>query len=256
MRELVYLSDSKLRQFLPERGQRRRIGRRLRMFRLDGNTPVGGGGFEVHLDGDGPTTAEDRAHRLASTIDHLESHALWFTDPDTRPGRWIYFEAPLSFFHVDSRDPDVGTVLFVDVPGIDGYDQDGTCLILHGSAKHLLVPVPRSALAVSGVIGSMNSLDTRPSITHRLWDVERPPPPPTVGELADPPPERAPELSPINAQNIGVALHDIRRRRDDPADTAAWMRGYARVTRVERYEWAIVYATPLNVEYAVDLPSD
>ncbi|MGW1813925.1 SAVMC3_10250 family protein [Streptomyces sp. NPDC002125] len=254
MRELVYLSDSKLRQFLPERGQRRRIGRRLRMFRLDGNTPMGGGGFEVHLDGEGPTTAEDRAHRLASTIDHLETHALWFTDPDTRPGRWIYFEAPLFFFHVDSRDPDVGTVLFVDAPGVDGYAPEGARLILHGSAKHLLVPVPRSALAVSGVIGSLGPFDTGPSISHRLWDAERPPPSPTVGELADVPAERAPELSLVSAHSIVAALSDIHRRRDDLADTAAWMRGYARVTYVERYESAIVYATPLNVEYAIDLP--
>ncbi|MFP1624025.1 SAVMC3_10250 family protein [Streptomyces sp. 5K101] len=102
----MYLSDRKLRQFVPEHG-RNWIGRRLTAFRA--TTPVGE--FELEAAADSDSTGQKLKH-LASVIRHVEEQALWFQDPDVRAGQWVYFEAPLNIFVVDIA-PD--TVLFIRV---------------------------------------------------------------------------------------------------------------------------------------------
>ncbi|MFF3062174.1 SAVMC3_10250 family protein [Streptomyces sp. NPDC057909] len=90
MRELVYLSDRKLGQFVPE-SRRRWIGRRLTAFRA--TTPVGGLELEAAADSD---SERQKQKHLALVISRIEEQALWFQDPAARAGRWVYFEAPLN----------------------------------------------------------------------------------------------------------------------------------------------------------------
>ncbi|MGI3226605.1 SAVMC3_10250 family protein [Streptomyces sp. GTA36] len=248
----MYLSDSKLRQFLPEGRWRSRLGRRLNMLRLDVDTPVGGGGIEVALGGE-QTVPEGNAQHLAAVIKYVEERALWFQDPAARSGHWVYFEAPLYFFLVDSREPDIGTVLFYDSPAVEGYDPGGTRLLLHGSPRHLLASVSKSGLASSEVIGSIYAGGTCRS--SRLWDNETPPEAPTAERISqDPePPQRGLSISTIDS--MGQAVGSMRSIDHRASDGAAWMRGYARVSVVHEGVGAIVIATPLYVEYAHDLPN-
>lgn len=244
MRELVYLSDNKLKQFVPERRWWGRAGRRLNRFRLDANTPVGGGGIEFDLGGE-PTPAAATVRSLDAVVRHIEEHALWYQDPDARAGRWVYFEAPLHFFRVGSRDPGIGTVLFLDSPVSDGYDP-GTCrFLLHGNDRHLLAPLPSTGLTLKDVAGSAFTA----SSIRRTADVGPPPAADRIDSAPEPMLPPAPVLPPLVVSKV-VERADFL----SPAG-AAWMRGYARVTTLfEARSATVIVATPLYVEYAHDLP--
>ncbi|MFF3896411.1 SAVMC3_10250 family protein [Streptomyces sp. NPDC001812] len=238
---MLYLSDSKLRQFLPER-RRGRVSRRLTALRL--TTPVGG--LELESTGNADAEQQKQEH-LISVIRYIEERALWFEDPATRAGQWVYFEAPCAMFV-----PRPDTVLFIDpVPGaVAGYEQ-GARLLLHGSSSHLLtgeLPPVRPLSGDTPFKGSRLTL-----IDLALNDLSRVSPP-TADELHEPRPGL-----PLNfiGHLMDVAQHRL------SSWTAAWMRGYARITAVlpvsadqdhaagsARY----VCATPLYVEYAHDLP--
>jgi hypothetical protein len=233
------LSDAKLRQFVPEGRRRTRIGRRLTNFRLDASTPAGGGGVEVGL-ADG-SDEPSRGDRLTDVIKHVEEHALWYEDPEARAGRWVYFEAP--FNTVIARD----TVLFLDTPAAraDEQEQDGFQLLLHGSASHLLMDAPAAS------IDPRDLRVNRSALNHVMHDLRHAPLPEAEQMTADPSPE-SPQP---------YAIHMVMRASNKSPESAAWMRGYARVTlrvpprRADLYEsFPVLVATPLYVEYAHDLP--
>ncbi|MFD9007064.1 SAVMC3_10250 family protein [Streptomyces sp. NPDC059582] len=244
MQELIYLSDAKLRQFVPERRRRTRIGRRLTALRLNASALAVGGSLELDLAE--VSAASGSRERLPDVIKTIEEHALWYQDPDVQTGRWVYFEAP---FNVAGANGQIyKTVLFMDAPAASGDEQthlSGVRLLLHGSPDHLLRPVPETDIVVYGVSGSLLS-----SLIHEV--------------VEDPLP---------NADNINAPhaprepLRDVRRgvcRALDVSNRfpegAAWMRGYARVTLAvgpdpaRQVPYAQVLATPLYVEYAHDLP--
>ncbi|MFD1829317.1 SAVMC3_10250 family protein [Streptomyces desertarenae] len=244
VRELVYLSDNKLKQFVPGRRRWGRTGRRLNRFRLDANTPVGGGGIEFDLGGE-PAPAAAAVRDLDAVVGYIEEHALWYQDPDARAGRWVYFEAPLHFFRVGSRDPGIGTVLFLDSPVSDGYAPGPCRLLLHGNDRHLLAPLPSTGLTLKDVAGSAF---TAPGV-RRTAGVGQPP----AADRIDAAPE--PMLPPAPAPPPFVVSKVIERADFLPPAGAAWMRGYARVTTLLEARGATVtVATPLYVEYAHDLP--
>lgn len=83
MRELVYLSVAKLKQFLPE------LRSRLK-FTL--KTPFAG----VDIDPT-PDATKSQLQHLAKVVAQIERSAGWFTDPEVVPGQWVAFEAPLNY---------------------------------------------------------------------------------------------------------------------------------------------------------------
>ena len=251
MQELVYLSDSKLRQFIPER-RRGRIGQRLTAFRL--TTPVGGLEFEAA----GEASAGRQKHEhLASVVRHIEEQASWFQDPGVRAGKWVYFEAPCTILV-----PHVGTVMFIDsTPGaVAGYEQPhGSRLLLHGSSSHLLVgeAAPVSLLGNRALFVKGSVLAPIEVAVRRLSEVTPPTAEEPHGAVLEPPYSNS--LLSMGVDHLLNAAQSLL-----PAWSAVWMRGYARVSAVTVPEGAItppprksepcVCATPLYVEYAHDLP--
>jgi hypothetical protein len=242
MQELVYLSDAKLRQFVPEGRRRTRIGRRLTSFRLEASTPVGGGGVEVGLaEGGEPGVVG----RLAEVVAQVEERALWYGDPEARAGRWVWFEAPFNI--LVGRD----TVLFLHAPAARGDEPEPHALrlLLHGSATHLLMDAPEA------LIDPRDLGVNRSALHHVLHAFRRTELPDADHMTAEP----APTVPDVDA---GRMVDMILRASNSAPDSAAWMRGYARVTRgaslrEDRVEdpRPVVVATPLYVEYAHDLPA-
>ncbi|MFE1230244.1 SAVMC3_10250 family protein [Streptomyces sp. NPDC058745] len=243
MRELLYLSDSKLRQFVRER-RRSHTGFRLTAFRA--TTPVGG--LEVEAAADSDTDRQKQKH-LALVVRHIEEQALWFQDPVARAGQWVYFEAPLNVF-VTYTQPD--TVMFIDTqPGaVDEYDQpDGARLLLHGSSSHLLSTVPYIPLEYEP-IGRQSGPPVPTMTLAALSEVSLP----TAEDQAGSTPViKRPGSLPSKVHKLFRAAQNATSVR-----SAVWMRGYARITATigisKGGRTPCVLATPLYVEYANDLP--
>ncbi|MGW3135005.1 SAVMC3_10250 family protein [Streptomyces sp. NPDC001139] len=238
MQELIYVSDAKLRQFVPVGRHRSRLGRRLTALRLNASALSVEGSLEVDL-AEGGADSADRA-RLAEVVRQLEEHALWYQDPEVWTGRWVYFEAP---FNVLNGPEHRQTVLFIDAATAGGDERaslESVRLLLHGSPKHLLVSIPESPVHVPGLSGSAFS-----GIFHEL----REDPPPSVDRI---------DFS-FEPRRLGFFLTsawDLSDASDCSPESAAWMRGYARVTVASGTSPRPrqVIATPLYVEYAYDLP--
>jgi len=112
MRELIYLSERKLREFRRER----RRGFRVREIGVPG---VGQVGIEQPADG-----------HLDDVIDHLSGIARWYQEDGLKPGEWVQFDTPMSYLVLEFEDqPPV--LLFAEAPG-------DRRLILHGSPEHLI----------------------------------------------------------------------------------------------------------------------
>ncbi|MFH9086523.1 SAVMC3_10250 family protein [Streptomyces sp. NPDC017673] len=248
MQELVYLSDAKLRQFVPE-GRPLTWLRRLTRARMDVTTPAGGGGVEVELAE--PQNGQSVPDRLAAVMKHLDERSLWYQDPGARAGRWVYFEAPFNTVVVETGESSK-TVLFLDsmATRANESERDGVGLLLHGSARHLRVDMSStiSRTSLYGIVGSGLHMATR-----RL---ESTPPLPAAERLLET------EIEPVElpgAERNRFLARFIQASSMSP-ETAAWMRGYARVTmRADRPEHrfglpSVLAATPLYVEYAHDLP--
>jgi hypothetical protein len=110
MRELVYLSDAKLRQFRPERGRRLRV-------REIGLSGVGQIGVEPPAD----------AH-FDEVVDHISGIARWYAEDGLATGDWVQFESPMGY--TVTGDDRVPILIFAEPPG-------DRRLVLHGSPHHL-----------------------------------------------------------------------------------------------------------------------
>lgn len=272
MRELVYLSDKKLRHFVPE-GRPRRFWQALTALRI--NTPVGGLDLES---ADTPDQERQQQDHLASVVRHIEEQALWFQDLPNRAGRWVYFEAPLNILQ-NADDPD--TIVFVDPkPGeIEGYHQPRGCrLLLHGATQHLYgaaVKVPMRDLGdyhlrFSGSFTpSFERVLSDPALSASRLPTAEAPNAPVLRQsdslLAQA--ERHHERTGHRAgSDVGTAfeyLLDLLQPHNHPW-AASWMRGYARVSAGICLDGPIspsrpflspcLIATPLYVERAHDLP--
>ncbi|MFJ1874183.1 SAVMC3_10250 family protein [Streptomyces chartreusis] len=235
MREIVYLSDSKLRQFVPE------PRRAARMSALRLTTPLGG----VDMDTPAVDSEQSQLRHLREVHKHVALLADWYTDPQLRPGQWVQFEAPLRCVTFSDTHQDL--VLFVE-PSREG-GTDGRCrLLMHGSVRHLR---GWNAMPVEGVApDAMNSASSLGSafiaragqvvdalIRHR--DTM------TTDQISRP---TAARLQGQDVQELLHALDDT----DDSIDTSAVMTGYARVTGLIPRTHATsrcVVASPLIVEY-------
>ncbi|MFC5957749.1 SAVMC3_10250 family protein [Streptomyces pratens] len=240
MREIVYLSESKLRQFVPEP---RRVPR---TSALRVTTPFGG------IDMDAPVTdgEQSQLRHLREVHKHLELVADWYTEPELRPGQWVQFEVSLRCVTLSGAHQDL--VLFVDSARGRGTDRvaAGSCrLLMHGSARHLRgwTPMPVEG-PVLEVVNSGSSLGT--SFVTRAGQVVE-----ALTRHRDPlpadqtPPRAAADLHGRGVQELLCALDD----EDVSIDTSAFMTGYARVTGLLPSIGTgsrCVVASPLVVEYA------
>lgn len=254
MRELVYLSDRKLQQFLPER--RRRMPRAKWQF----STPVGGMGWEP-----GAADAERaRLERLQQVVRHVSSSARWFAEPELQAGSWVQFEAPLNYRTLRRAAP--GMVLFVDVPhSVEGYETGGEIrLLLHGSARHMaggqdpleVEPPSLSETETRGgggfgssAAGGYVEFVTRATQAAHLLDSLRAEPPATSDD-----PRQLDGSVPL-AEGTRQLLQALDGQL--PMETAAWMCGFARLTAVIAAPWhsrskRYVVGTPLYVEFAAE----
>lgn len=96
MRELIYLSERKLSQFVDDG----KDGRRRRVNQIGATAPMGLGGLQVGLS---ESTRSDHP-RLAAVVRHLEKGTpapTSFTDESLRPGQWVRFTADMNYqiFH-------------------------------------------------------------------------------------------------------------------------------------------------------------
>ncbi|MEU4885530.1 SAVMC3_10250 family protein [Streptomyces xinghaiensis] len=240
MREIVYLSESKLRQFVPEPRRMPRMG----ALRL--TTPLGG------IDMDAPAADVERRQlrHLRDVHKHVELVADWYEAPDLRPGQWVWFEAPLRCITLSGAHQDL--VLFVDTPGggETAPGSDGGCrLLMHGSVRHLRSQIPTlvdgPALEAESSVSSLGT-----AFVTRVGQVVQ-----ALTSHRDPlPAEDARSRTEVRLHGQGVKeLLDALDNEDDGIDMSAMMTGYARVTGLLRSAHATprcVVASPLVVEYA------
>ncbi|MFI6566068.1 SAVMC3_10250 family protein [Streptomyces sp. NPDC050534] len=128
---------------------------------------------------------------------------------------------------------------------MDGQEHESLLLLLRGSASHLLINAPAASIDPRDL--GMN----RSALSMVLRDLRRVPLPEAEHLAADP----------VAARPHPYAVHMVLRAGNGSPDSAAWMCGFARVTRsvpprdatLDEPRPALV-ATPLYVEYAHDLP--
>ncbi|MFF3653207.1 SAVMC3_10250 family protein [Streptomyces sp. NPDC002181] len=245
MRELIYLSDGKLRQFVAPAGRVPRAG----ALRL--TTPVGG----IDVDAPAADDERNRLRRLDRVDRHLLESARWFTEPGLRPGQWVQFEAPL--LCVTLSGPHRNLVLFVDAaagqePAPEG--EAGCRLLMHGSSHHLLghAPVLADGPPLEEVEAGGDSYGsiflTRVGRAVEALAAANP----SAGGPA--PAEGA--VGPVGREGVLALLRAVDH---SPAleGTAVWCRGLARVTVLLDAGPGgprCVVASPLTVEAAADLP--
>ncbi len=121
MREFVYLSDNKLRQFLPEPG--RRWWPTIRKVAL--SLPAA----SLELEPDPSTLSGLLGRRLRAVEAQVQVSARWYKDESVAAGEWIAFDLPLMYA---LHEP---LVLFVNA--LNREDVRQTRLLLHGSARSM-----------------------------------------------------------------------------------------------------------------------
>lgn len=245
MRELVYLSDRKLEQFLPT----------LRSFWPRPKINVKAELVEISLD-PALDAEKNRLKQLARVIAHIEKSARWFLDPPATAGQWVHFEAPLNYLVVNRDNGD--QVFFVDRSfATTDYPTGGTTrLILHCSGAHLrtenrplrLAAPPGDNVTIDDGSGAGVFTADNIELLLRTLSTQRQP----SDQDHRPPPAAWVEHLPTATTKL---LHAIDARLYP--ETAAWMAGYARITAsfavptsplegTARY----IIASPLYIEYA------
>jgi hypothetical protein len=234
VREFIYLSDRKLRQFLPDPIPK---WRRLGKLRARVNAPIG----SISVESFRPDAQSAKATHLEKVVHQVEQTAQWFTADDVRPGEWIFFEERFNYW-VFQPSHGSAIVLFLNLG--DGESRL-VRLLLHGSPEHLLGGTPvqdRLRFAAAGPSPSDGSWlrDMLPVLRKVIRGLDSDPKKPGFDE----------------ARSLGWDMEDIVHALDQsnsPA-TAMWLAGYGRVTaRVKSSSTknsgvTFVTASPLYVE--------
>ncbi|HKS45801.1 MAG TPA: SAVMC3_10250 family protein [Amycolatopsis sp.] len=240
MRELLYLSQRKLRQF--DLGHARWRGVRAR---VTGEIKVPGfGGVTVGNDGDGPKAAVPDLDKVIAALEGSDRASHWFTE-DVGPGQWVQFEAPMSYAVTDR-----GGVIFLDLDQrTPSYPTGGDVrLMLHGSSRHIVGSEPPAQEVTDRQIDAamgFSAGNPRHLLTKLLMDLASADEP--LGQSASIAIKRVEHKLPGSYAHLIQVLN----RKLDLSHTAAWMAGYARITAVPPpvNGSRIVVATPLYVEY-------
>jgi hypothetical protein len=141
--EYVYMSDDKVREFIP---RDLRWWSRLRAKKLTGRAGVAGVGATLELE---PADLARSAKQLEKIEEYISEHAPWYTVPDLKPGDWVLFEARIGY-QVTDRDPAGGAVLFCQA---GRRDDPARRIFLHGSASNLVGQPAATASGESGGYG-------------------------------------------------------------------------------------------------------
>jgi hypothetical protein len=234
MRELIYLSDRKLQQFLPDPIPKwRRLGR----LKAEVNAPIGSISVESSADCD----QSAQAAQLQRVVRQVEQTAQWFTADGIRAGDWIFFEERINYWVIKlSRGSAI--VLFLN---LDHAETLRTRLLLHGSPEHLLT----GAQAQDEL--RLGSPGPSPSDGSRFRDML-----PVLRKVMGSIDGASKKRESQEARNLGWDLEDVVLALDksNSAATAMWLAGYGRVTaRMESsprgdIKATLVAASPLYVE--------
>jgi hypothetical protein len=261
VRELVYLSERKLRQFMI--GKPRRWGSRPS---IEGEVKFPGVGG-VKVGSAAPAGGDEVIPDLVRVISALETSdraAGWFADDAVQPGQWVYFEAPLCYAPLsDGTLPEA--VVFLDHgEPTASYPTGGAIrLLMHGSAEHLLgaavtSPASEDDDRTDGSRNPSRYTDLR-MFARLLYRLNRHSP------SSDAEPDLDRMTAPYSTRyRLEMQVPRVVELLDDllePQLTAAWMAGHARVTAIlplpsgHDPDPVAVIATPLYVEY-VSPPSN
>lgn len=187
MRELVYLSERKLKQFQAEERPRRWW---RRISNVGATAPLGLGGLQVGL---ANQTAADHP-TLAQVIRDLERSSKpprWIFEDGVRAGDWVKFRAELSYqVFSDNRFSgappalealDLGrrVLLFWEPWGPPEEPQSTHMMLLHGSADHLSGSLPMSppvsgdqvtGSSSAGLVDFLTQFEDEPlSLSGTIW---------------------------------------------------------------------------------------
>ncbi|MBD0689956.1 SAVMC3_10250 family protein [Streptomyces sp. CBMA123] len=243
MREVIYLSEGKLREFLPE------PRRALPAVSLHAGLPFAG------MDVATPTSnnAQDLRRHLKRVEKTLTRKLPHYTEANIDTGSWVKFETRLNWVTLRDRYRDL--VLFVDSE-LNHETGGPRRLLLHGSARHLLgrPPVQVDGPALTGLEGGGHSAGTIfvtnaghvvNALAHSLNELG-----PEAGEGAEPLPEATAPLHRKGLRDLLAALDAEREHAE--VRTSAVVTGLARVSAVleeTSTEVGCMVASPLVVEY-------
>jgi len=245
MRELVYLSERKLSQFLldPDRWWNSITGISA--------TPIGG----IQL----KNNQTNLSNKLNAIIKHLKA-AKRFDDPTVKVGDWIIFLAALRpfLFSGETETP----VVFVEPPGHDRKAR----LLLHGSERHLVGHTVRpfnpeftekDHVPIQGLYEWSGAISFASFVRRIMVGI---PERASYYNSIDSP-KKAKELEQkINQyssyEGFWPQLHglydelDILSRDASPSEPFRWMSGHARITAKSNGRVSIILASPLYIQYA------
>ena len=233
MRELLYVSDAKLKNFVDE-------GRSMRLPKMSGEAEVsvlealklkfsiaGSDGYS-----DAATLREvlKRIDRVLKHLDNSEDPPLWFEDQKADVGDWVQFEGRFAYAALQ------GAVLAWQFDQHSETADRGVSLLLHGSAKHMVGKSGRD----------LDELAPAPSRWHRVRRLL----PRLLEEISD-----GSFTATERSAGLDVLLMEAKYvlRQAAQYSDGAKMAGFARVTHVhkrtgQQIEHVDIYASPLYIE--------
>jgi hypothetical protein len=240
VRELVYLSESKMEQFIPD------LSSLWPKPRITIKTPFAGLDLDMSS-----TRKKSQLKHLKLIVKQIERSARWFGDQYLCAGEWAAFEAPLNYLTMKCGES-VQVLFFVDpARPVDNYASGGTRLLLHGSPGNLIdshtigltAPQPdgeQSTLRFSSDPAAYGSSHPKTlgyvanNVGALMGSFSR------ISATATSPHQRDCEavvhwLPKATAQILSAIDGQVY------PETAAWMKGYARIT-------AILTAQPASFE--------
>ncbi|NUT52421.1 MAG: hypothetical protein HOV94_34785 [Saccharothrix sp.] len=218
MRELIYLSTAKLRQFLPA-GATRRLPR---VSEVEAQIPLNLGGVRFSFPAEAAAGLSHLNDVVRYLVEQSDQQLRWYTEAGLEPGRWVQFEARMNYQVLEPDDASrAGTLVFWDVSATNPVR-----LLLHGSPRHLMAAAAddrasyHTSSAPQGFLSSLGAA------------------------LAESTRDRSLSLDAVTSLIDGVNVL--------PADTASMVTGLARVTGTVGPDdrSRIVIASPLYVEYS------
>jgi hypothetical protein len=247
--EYVYLSDAKLRQFIPTDV---RWWSRMRTRKASGSVGMGGTRASLELE---PTDLARSAVQLSKVVKHISEYGRWYEEPGLVAGDWVFFEGRIGWQVID-QDPAPGAVLFCQIVQPDTENQK---IVLHGSVAHLIglpsapeqgTGTPRSNPSMATLLRYSNPASF-PSILEWASTSVLPRSERTFWRLLNKTPRTAQHGSEGLRQHLTILL-DYVANSDWFLSTAPYLNGCARVTAVVKpadRPFAVVIASPLFIRH-------
>lgn len=237
--QYVYLSDAKVRQFIPDDVP---WWRRMRAKKMAGGAKVSGVEVSLELE---PEELGRRADLLNRLIEEV-ALSRWYTEPDVHAGEWVFFDGRIGY-QVTGPDLHSGAVLFCEAGDLTGTTPR---ILLHGSARHLIVtggPAPARTTALAPAPGGFSEYDGAKSAVEAVGRSSMSAPERAFWRLFD----RATASGEALPQHVGTLFREVAGT-DAFWDAAPYLGGCARVTTVVRppnLPFPVVLASPLYVRH-------